>query len=155
MVRRLPDRAYMAIGRTLTHPWFHPFHRRLYRRIGGRGIVGRALGMDMLLLTTTGRRTGMTRTVPLGAIQVGEACVVIGSYGGRDHDPAWALNLRAHPRARVQWRDAAWLVVAREAEPVEADRLWPIVTAAYPGYAVYRAAATARPVPLFVLDRVT
>ena len=154
MVRRLPDPAYTAIALILTHPWFHPFHRRLYRRTGGRGVVGHALGVDMLLLRTTGRRSGRSRTVPLGAIRDGEAWVVVGSYGGRDVDPAWVLNLRAEPRALVRFRGVRVAVLAHEADPTEAERLWPLVSAAYPGYQLYRERTT-RTVPLFVLDRVT
>ena len=153
MVRRLPDPAYTAIGAILTHPWFHPFHRRLYRRTGGRGLVGHALGVDMVLLGTIGRRSGRTRTVPLGAIRVGDSWVVIGSYGGRDVDPAWVLNLRAQPKATVQFRRARTAALAHEADPAEATRLWPLVRAGYPGYQLYRERTT-RTVPLFVLEPV-
>ena len=151
MIRRLPDPAYLVIGRVLTHPRFHPVHRRLYRRTGGRGVVGHALGVDMLLLHTTGRSSGRSRTVPLAAVRDGDAWVVVGSFGGRDRDPAWVHNLRAEPRGRIQFRGDSWTVLAREADPPEAARLWPMVEAAYPGYALYRAATTRR-VPLFVLE---
>jgi len=151
MVRRLPDPAYTAIAAVLTHPWFHPFHRRLYGRTGGRGVVGHALGVDMVLLGTTGRRSGRTRIVPLGAIRDGDAWVVIGSYGGRDVDPAWVLNLRADPHATVQYRGVRVAVLAHEADLTEAARLWPLVSTAYPGYQLYRK-RTSRTVPLFILE---
>ena len=66
MATVLPRRVYLAIGLVLTHPRFHPIHRRLYGWTGGRGPVGRALGMDMLLVETRGRRTGEPRIIPLG-----------------------------------------------------------------------------------------
>ena len=152
MARRLPDPAYRVIGRVLTHPRFHPVHRRLYLRTGGRGIVGHGLGVDMLLLHTTGRSSGRPRTVPLAAVPDGDAWVVVGSFGGRDRDPGWVHNLRAVPRGRIQVRGDSWVVMATEADSGEAGRLWPIVEAAYPGYATYRA-ATIRAIPLFVLER--
>ena len=156
MTRRLPDSAYWMIGRVLTHPRFHPFHRRLYRRTGGRWLVGRGLGVDMLLLQTTGRQSGLARTVPLAAVPLAAAphvdtWVVVGSFGGRHRDPDWAHNLRATPEARIQVRGSVRPVTAREAHGDEAAALWPIVEAAYPGYALYRAATT-RLVPLFVLE---
>ena len=154
MIRRLPDPVYLVVARVLTHPRFHPIHRRIYRRTAGRGLVGHILGMDMHLLRTTGRWTGAPRTVPLGAIPDGDAWVVIGSNGGRDADPGWVHNLRAEPRATIQLRCDSWPVIAHEADPPEAARIWPIVVAAYPAYPAYPGyrERTDRLIPLFVLD---
>jgi deazaflavin-dependent oxidoreductase (nitroreductase family) len=150
----LPQRAYLAIGEVLTHPRFHPLHRRLYRWAGGRGPVSRALGVDMILITTRGSQSGAERTVPLAAVRDGDGWVVVGSNAGKDRMPRWVHNLRADPSVVVEHRTASGPHVAREAVGDEAARLWSLVTAAYPGFEVYRR-RTERPVPLFVLLPVT
>ncbi len=146
----LPRRVYLAIGEVLTHPRFHPIHRRLYRWSGGRGPLGRALGMDMILVTSTGRRSGEARTIPLGAVRDGTSWILIASNAGKERMPAWVHNLRADGNARVEHRGVAAPFVAHEALGDEWTRLWATVTAAYPGYDVYRA-RTDRTIPLFVL----
>jgi deazaflavin-dependent oxidoreductase (nitroreductase family) len=147
-------RTYLAIGEVLTHRWFHPFHRRLYRLTGGRGVVSHALGMDMILVTMVGRRSGLARTVPLAAVRDGETWVLVGSNAGKDRMPAWVHNLRAASAVHVDCRGAVAPFLAREVtEPSEADRRWQQVIAGYPGYAVYRE-RTDRPIPLFVLEPV-
>lgn len=149
----LRHRVYVAIGMVLTHPRFHPIHRRLYRLTGGRGVVGRALGMDMILVTVTGRRTGEPRVVPLGAVRDGDAWVLIGSNSGKPRAPSWTHNLRANPHVTVEHRDHRLAHRAREAAGGELDRLWRVVVEAYPGYAVYRE-RTDRVIPIFVLEPV-
>ena len=147
----LPRSAYLAIGLVLTHPRFHPIHRRLYRWSGGRGPVSRALGMDMILVTAVGRKSGEPRTIPLGAVRDGSSWILIASNAGKPRMPAWAHNLRATPRVRVEHRGAVADFRAQEATGDAWTRLWAIVTSAYPGYDVYRA-RTDRPIPLFVLE---
>ena len=148
----LPRRVYLAIGLVLTHPRFHPIHRRLYAWTGGRGPVGRALGMDMLLVETRGRKTGEPRVVPLGAVAQDGGWILIGSNSGKEQMPAWVHNLRADPAVVVEHEGRRTPHVAREATDVaEYDRLWTLVTAAYPGYDVYRE-RTERRIPLFVLE---
>lgn len=151
MARRLPRAAYELIGAVLTHRWFHPLHGWLYRRTGGWGILRHALGVPMLLLTTTGRRSGRRRTVPLAAIRDTGRWVLVGSFAGRDRSPGWVHNLRADPRATVEYRRDRDEVVAREVGGEERARLWDVVTAAYGGFAVYQS-KTRRLIPLFVLE---
>jgi deazaflavin-dependent oxidoreductase (nitroreductase family) len=107
--------------------------------------------MEVILVTTRGRRSGEPRSVPLGAVRDGTSWVVIASNAGHYQMPAWALNLRAEPRATVEHRGVAAAYRAHEARADEADRLWPIVIDAYAGYADYRT-RTERPIPLFVLE---
>jgi hypothetical protein len=75
-------------------------HRALYRVSGGR-IGGRVWGLSILLLTTTGRKTGRGRTTPLCFLQDGDALVVVASNGGMDWFPDWWLNLLEQPHAEV------------------------------------------------------
>lgn len=152
MATVLPRRVYLAIGLVLTHPRFHPIHRRLYAWTGGRGPVGHALGMDMLLVETRGRRSRQPRVIPLGAVRDGATWIVIASNAGKDRMPAWVHNLRADPAVIVEHDGRRAPHAARETTAADDyDRLWAIVTAAYPGYDVYRA-RTARRIPLFVLE---
>ena len=102
-------------------------------------------------LTTTGRRTGTARTVPLFAFDDGERLIVVGSRGGSAKDPAWAGNLRADPRASVSRGKEEWPVRAYEAQGEERERLWQIVSAEFPTYESYRRRTT-RTIPLFVLE---
>ena len=124
-------------------------HGRIYRISGGR-LVGRVAGMPVLLLTTTGRRSGKPRTAALTYFRKGGHLVVIGSFGGSDLSPAWWLNLQRDPRASVLIRGTTSKVTARAATAEEHDRLWPLVAERYTGYARYQK-RTARPIPIVVL----
>jgi deazaflavin-dependent oxidoreductase (nitroreductase family) len=125
-------------------------HRALYQLTDGR--VGRRLvHNDMLLLTTTGRRTGRPHTVPLLYLGEGDTLVVIASYGGRDRHPAWYLNLVATPEVEVQVRKGRFKARARTAGPEERSSWWPRVVAAYGDYAVYQT-RTDRMIPVVLLE---
>ena len=126
------------------------FHRVLYQATNG--MLGRRLvGNDMLLLTTRGRSTGESHTVPLLYLRDGETLLVIASYGGRDHHPEWYLNLVADPTvtARVGGRDV--VLTARPVSSAERKVWWPKVVAAYNDYAVYQT-RTSREIPVVALE---
>jgi len=106
--------------------------------------------MPVLLLTTTGRRSGKRRTVALTYFRKGADLVVIGSFGGSDLPPAWWLNLQGDSRASVLIGGTTSKVTARAATRAEHDRLWPLVTATHPGYAHYQE-RTARLIPIVML----
>ena len=125
-------------------------HRLLYRLSGGR-VGGRLWDLPVVLLTTTGRKTGKRRTVPLCSLRDGDDVVVIASYGGLDQPPAWWLNLEANPQAEVQDGRARRHVVARTASPDERARLWAEVTARAPGYLEYERRTT-REIPVVILQ---
>jgi deazaflavin-dependent oxidoreductase (nitroreductase family) len=93
-----------------------------------RGFVGRRLaGAPTLLLTTTGRKTGRTRTHALIYYRDGSAWVVVASNGGSDRGPGWLANVRAQPHVGVQDGRRKYSAVARIAEGAERARLWPLV----------------------------
>lgn len=124
-------------------------HTMAYRASGGR--LGFSAGpITHLLLTTTGRKSGVARTVPLSFLPDADRFVVVASNGGGDRDPAWWTNLRANPRASVQVRDRTVAVTAREATPDEHARLWPELKRVNPFYAQYEQ-ITARRIPVVVL----
>ena len=120
------------------------------QRLSGGRLLGRIAGMPVLLLTTTGRRTGMPRTTPLTFFRDGGDYVVVASNGGCDTPPAWSLNLVARPEAWVRIGSSSSPVRARMATPEERARLWPTITSTYPGYARYEE-RTERAIPLFLL----
>jgi deazaflavin-dependent oxidoreductase (nitroreductase family) len=126
-------------------------HRLLYRATQGR-IGRRLVDNDMLLLSTTGRLSGNTHTVPLLYLRDGSDLVVIASWGGRDNHPEWYLNLLDTPSAWAQIRGQRLAVTATTAPPKRRDRLWPRVLAAYDGYRHYQS-RTDREIPVVILSR--
>ena len=124
-------------------------HRLVYRASGGR--LGSSMGKaSVLLLTTTGRRSGKPRTTPLYYVRDGTNFAVVASNGGSDRDPAWWLNLKANPAAMVQAGRKHCKVLASVATAEEHDRLWPVLVITYPGYADY-VAGTPRAIPVVIL----
>ena len=103
-------------------------------------------------LSTTGRRSGEARAVPLYAFDDGERLVIVGSRGGSAKDPTWAGNLRAEPRATLAVGIDERRVRAIEVDGPERDRLWDLVCVQFPLYATYQR-RTARRIPLFALER--
>lgn len=105
----------------------------------------------MLLLTTTGRRSGKPHTVPLLFLEHGRGYAVIASYGGRPHHPDWYFNLRAEANATVHVDGRRVPVSARDATAEEREDLWSRAVLAYPGYDDYQA-RTGRAIPVVTLQ---
>lgn len=150
----LSDLAYRLIGRfsvSRLGRWLHP---PLYRRTGGRGVLGRILGCQMLLLTTTGRRSGEPRTVALFAFPIGSppgSWAVIGSRGGSGEVPSWYRNLQAVPDATIQVGGHHAAVRSREVFDATYDAIFEHAARIYPGFRLYRAEATHH-VPIVILE---
>ena len=141
----------MSVAHTLTHH-FLKVHHRLYTRTDGR-VGHRMLGVPTLMLRTTGRRTGKTRTNSLVYARDGDDYLVVASKGGAPEAPAWLHNLRANPEVEIQ--------VGRERRPARArvversdpdhERLWRIVNENNRDrYEAYQE-QTDRPIPVVVL----
>jgi F420H(2)-dependent quinone reductase len=124
-------------------------HTFLYRLTGG-ALGGRFGRSPILLLTTTGRKTGKERTTPLLYLADGDALVVVASKGGAPQDPAWWLNLKSNPTAKVQVGRRVMSVTAEQAAPEERRRLWPLLTRMYPPYEDYQKRTT-REIPVVIL----
>ncbi len=141
----------MAITRNALVELFWRIHPKLYRWTGGR--IGGSIGpMPVLLLTTTGRKTGLSRTRALTYLPHGEDFVVIASVLGEPRHPAWWLNLEADPDATVEVGRERLAVRARQAEGAERETLWNAVVATMPDYEQYRH-RTSRRIPVVVLER--
>jgi deazaflavin-dependent oxidoreductase (nitroreductase family) len=137
-----------CFARTLHHA-----DRVVYRASGGRTTFAAVLsGLPVVMLTSTGAKSGRETTVPLLGFEEGDAVILIASNYGQDHHPAWFHNLRAHPRARLavrgEWRE----VVAEEVESPERERYLAIAAVAYPGYRRYERRAAPRRISVFRLS---
>lgn len=126
------------------------FHRFLFRLTRGR-LGRRLVDNDILLLTTTGRRTGREHTVPLLYLTDGPRLVVVASYGGRPIHPAWFVNLDRQPRVTVQIGSETMAMMARSAGPEERAQWWPRIVDAYDGYSMYQS-RTDREIPIVFLE---
>jgi deazaflavin-dependent oxidoreductase (nitroreductase family) len=159
--RREANRSYLTPrGRALA--WITAVHRAVYRASFGllgstvaqRAEEGTGLlllrAMSVLLLTTTGRKSGAARTVPLPYFEYDGRTFVVASFSGGDRHPAWFLNLQEQPEVRVQkrWKKHAARAVALAGE--ERARYWEQLSDDWPRYRVYQA-GTAREIPLVEL----
>ena len=124
-------------------------HVFFYKLSGGR-IGGRIHKADVLLLTTTGRKTGKKRTTPLLYVRDGNRLVIIASNGGRPIDPSWWMNLKRNPIAMVQVKSLKETIYAQRAIGSEKERLWQMMTSVYPSYDDYQK-RTDREIPVVVL----
>jgi len=126
-------------------------HRSVVKGTGGR-IAGTGFGMPVVILTTTGRKSGKERTTMLTSpIHDEKRVVLVASYGGDDRHPAWFLNLRDNPAVELEMRGKKRSMVAHVADADEKATLWPEVVAAYKGYAQYQT-KTDRDIPLVILE---
>lgn len=130
--------------------WAGKLNVPLYRLSGGR-LGGRIGEAPVLLLTTTGRKSGQPRTAPVVYLANGERYVVIGSNAGNDRVPAWSLNLKANPDAEVEVGRRRIAVRARIAEGEERAELWRRSNEQYAGFDDYESRTT-RPIAVFVLE---
>ena len=107
-------------------------------------------GAPVFLLTTTGRKTGRRRTIPLLYLADGEDLIIVGSQGGAPTHPAWYLNLKADPHAEAEIGTRRFAVRAQPVSEAEKSTLWPRLVALYPPYAAYQR-RTSRQIPLLRL----
>lgn len=109
-------------------------------------------GTTVLLLSTTGRRTGVQRTTPLIYGPHGDHYVVVASKGGAPEDPSWFLNLSADPEVEVQVQGDRFTAHARAAGGEEREELWKMMAGRWPAYEDYQH-KTDRQIPVVVLER--
>ena len=125
-------------------------HQWMYEQTDGRFTwLG---GLPVLLLRTTGRKTGEERTAALVYLQDGDNLVVVASRGGSDRPPRWLLNLQDHPEVGVQIGRQRQRMRARVADSQERARLWPLVNQNNSNrYDAYQA-KTKRQIPIVILS---
>jgi deazaflavin-dependent oxidoreductase (nitroreductase family) len=130
--------------------YFSRAHIAVYRRTNGR-LGAKLLWFPAALVTTTGRKSGRSRTTPTLYLRDGANVILPASFGGRDRNPLWYLNLKADPNVLVQVRDEHLAMTARDATDEERRRYWPVLITMYPPYKGYRDAAD-RVIPLVVCE---
>jgi F420H(2)-dependent quinone reductase len=152
--RRLARIRHRLLWLRRTSPFVTRTHARLIRWSGGR--ITRSFiftgGMPILVLTTTGRRSGKWRSTPLGYLPFGDGYAVLASNAGSDRVPAWWLNLQADPRAEVLADRRARAVRARRASAGEDEMVWAEFARLNPGIDEYRN-LTERRIPVVILER--
>ncbi len=116
---------------------FYRLHRWAYEASDGR-VGHRSAAGPMLLLTTTGRKSGEPRTTPLLYLPDGDGFAVVGSNGGRPQPPAWLLNVTAHPEVTVRAARRVVRCTARVLEGEEEAAMWPRLLAQHPGWGKYQ-----------------
>ena len=128
-----------------------PEHARVYRETNGEtGYIWN--GVPTLLLTTTGRKSGEARTVPLIYRQAGDRSVIIASKGGSASHPAWFLNVSENPEVEVQIKGDRFKARARTATAGEKPEMWKTMASEWPDYDAYQE-STDREIPVVVLER--
>ena len=130
-------------------------HTAAYRAT--RGLIGHRVpgAPPMLLLDHIGAKSGKVRTTPLAYLEDGDDLVIVASKGGYVRNPGWYYNLKAHPETVVQVGSERRAVLAHVATKKERERLWPLITSLYSGFADYQE-RTDRVIPLVILSpRVT
>src|SRR3954470_20807871 len=110
----------------------HAFNDDIVAKFRANGGEVAEFGADLLLLTTTGAKSGQPRLSPLGYLTIDGMTIVFGSYAGAPKDPAWVHNLRADPRARIEVGTESYDVLAREVPADERDQLLSKVVALTP-----------------------
>jgi deazaflavin-dependent oxidoreductase (nitroreductase family) len=133
----------------------HRLDKPVYRASGGRRTAAAMLaGLPIVLLTTTGAKSGKRRMVPLVGLPTDDGLAIIASNYGQEHHPAWYHNLRKDPNAEVGMEGRVWKVRAVEAEGERRERIWREALKIYPGYATYEKRADHRRIHVFVLEPV-
>lgn len=118
------------------------------------GVVGGPFaGATLLLLSSTGAKSGQPRLNPLAYFGIDGRIFIVGSKAGADTNPAWVHNLRANPHAHIEVGTEAYDVTARELPAAERDAMFAQVVAAAPGFGEYQE-KTSRVIPIFELQRV-
>lgn len=155
------QRIMQKLGSSRSGAWafsktLYPVDKALFRVTGGRATVpGLMGGLPVIMLTTTGAKSGKPRTMPLIGIPLGDGLAVIGTNYGQQPTPGWVYNLEADPSAVVGYGDRTIAVTARPADQGETDRVFDLAAGVYRGYAKYRIRADHRAIRVFVLENQT
>ena len=153
------QRGMQVVGATKPGSWLfqktlYRLDRPLYRWTDGRVTVpGVVTGLPVIMLTTTGAKSGLARTMPVMGTPIDDDIAVLGTNFAQPRSPAWAINLEADPHARVTYRSRSVDVVARHATDEERERVWDRAILAYSGFKAYRVRITDRPVRIFILEQ--
>ena len=153
------QRALRRFGASPPGSWLfarvlHHIDRPVYRLTRGRHTLASLVaGLPVVMLTTTGARSGLPRSVPVVGLPTADGLAVIASSYGQRHHPAWYHNLRSKPEGEVTVDGKTRRFHAREAEGEERERIWQAGLKVYPGWSQYERRASHRRIAVFVLDQ--
>lgn len=142
-------------GSWLFARFLHRIDRPVHRLTGGRHTFASLVsGIPVVMLTTTGARSGRPRTVPVLGLPTDEGLAVIASNFGQRRQPAWYYNLRANPEGSVAVDGQSRRFRAVQTEGDRRRRIWDEGLRVYPGWSQYERRAQNRRIAVFVLDPV-
>ena len=156
----LAQRGVQAIASTRPGAWLfqrmlYPMDKLSYRFTHGSTTVASLVGgLPVIMLTTTGARSGKSRSMPLMGFPLGDSLSILGTNYGQTPTPGWVYNLQADPAAVVSYRDRRIDVTARPASEEEAEETFRLAATVYSGYRKYRSRADGREIHVFVLDAI-
>lgn len=142
-----PNPIQHALQRTAsTRPGSWLFQRTLYRvdrplhrwTRGKVTLPGLVTGLPVIMLTTTGAKSGLPRTMPVAGIPFGDDLVILGTNYAQQHTPGWVFNLLKDPQATVAWRSTSVQVVASRVASDRMDEVWQAAGRVYVGFPKYR-----------------
>ncbi len=142
-----------AIGATAFSKFLHYVDRYLMRISKDRLAIPKLLtGLPVVILTSTGAKSGQARTMPVIGVPDGKNVILVASNWGQTHNPAWYYNLRANSAAELEFSGHTGTYTAREVtEPDEYQQLWQKATEVYIGFDKYRQRAGSRKIPIMLL----
>ncbi len=152
------QRALRRLGASRPGSWLfarilHRIDRPVHRLTRGRHTFASLVsGLPVVILTTTGARSGRRRSVPVLGLPTSDGLAVIASNFGQDNHPAWYHNLRANPEGHVCVEGVTRPFHAREAQGEERARIWQAGLEVYPGFSQYENRAAERRIAVFLLD---
>ena len=153
------QRGMQRLGASTAGAWV--FQRTLYRvdrplhrwSDGRLTVPGLLTGLPVIMLTTTGAKSGLPRTMPVAGIPYGDDLVIVGTNYGQEHTPGWVFNLMKDPSATVTWQSTSCQVRARAVDADEMESVWAASEVVYSGFPKYRSRiAHSREVTAFVLE---
>jgi deazaflavin-dependent oxidoreductase (nitroreductase family) len=133
-------------------PWIHKLDNLLLKLTRGRITATEILGWNIIQLKTIGAKTDQSRSMPLVGIFDGEKVALIASSLGREHNPGWYYNLKAHPECDVLFKGKSAKYVARETEGEEREKYFQMGVLQYAGYQKYKERAAHRQIPVILLE---
>ena len=134
----------------------HRLDKPVFKATSGRRTLSNLLaGLPIAMVTTTGRKSGRKRTVPVLGLPTSEGLAVISSSYGQERHPGWYYNLRANPEGEVGVDGSTWRFRAVEAEGEQRRAIWDQALETYPGFATYEKRAAHRDIAVWVLEKTT
>ncbi|MFT4520838.1 MAG: deazaflavin-dependent oxidoreductase (nitroreductase family) [Halioglobus sp.] len=130
---------------------FGKAHQLVYRLSKGK-LGSRLAGLDMVVITCIGRKSGKIRPVPIACYPYGNNVAVVASNNGSDHDPVWWLNLKAAPNVEIRLGSEKLNIAAEEVVGIERDKFWPEIVRLNPLQQRHQD-STARVLPVIYLKR--